>query len=185
VSAETFMAGGYALALIGSSFALEWLAAHTSRRALRFRTAGFHYNAVHDHWVCPENEHLWPYEIDQERRLVRYRARAQVCNACRLKERCTDSNEGRELVRPLDPWPRSEAGRFHRVISIVLVVLGVLVMAVELARHHRLQEAALAGAVMLAGALALRWLARDLRAHPADAPPPLTAAARIGEAARR
>ncbi len=73
-------------------------------------------------------------------------------------------------MRPLDPWPHSEAGRFHRAIALMLVALGLLIAVVELARHHRPAEAALLGAVILAGALAARWLARDLRAHPANFP---------------
>ncbi|HEY6835668.1 MAG TPA: hypothetical protein VI142_04275 [Gaiellaceae bacterium] len=81
--------------------------------------------------------------------------------------RCTDSDEGREIVRPLDPWPHSEAGRFHRAIALLLVAVSGLVIVVELVRHHRPVElAALAlalGVVCFAG----RWL---LRAHPADFP---------------
>ena len=53
----------------------------------------------------PEGEHLWPHEFDHERRLMRYRAKAHVCNGCPRKADCTDSDEGREIVRPLDRWP--------------------------------------------------------------------------------
>jgi hypothetical protein len=82
VSTEVFLAAGYAAFLGCGAFALEWLSAHTHRRALRYRTAGFSYDADHDHWQCPEGEHLWPHEFDRELRLVRYRARAHVCNRC-------------------------------------------------------------------------------------------------------
>ena len=142
MSPEVFLAAGYAGLLTGGAFALEWLSAHTHRRALRYRTAGFAYDEAHDHWVCPEGEQLWPHEFDRERRLVRYRARAHVCNACPSKERCTDSDHGREIVRPLDPWPHSEAGRFHRVIALLLIALSILILAVSLVRHHALGEAA-------------------------------------------
>jgi hypothetical protein len=54
----------------------------------------------------------------------------------------------------------------------MLVAIGLLIGVVELARHHRPAEAALLGAVLLAAALAARWLARDLRAHPANFPVP-------------
>jgi hypothetical protein len=54
----------------------------------------------------------------------------------------------------------------------MLVAVGLLIGVVELARHHRPAEAALLGAVLLVGALAARWLARDLRAHPANFPLP-------------
>jgi hypothetical protein len=170
VSVELLLAVGYAVFLTGGAFALEWLSAHTHRRALRYRTAGFTYHPDHDHWICPEGEHLWPHELDRELRLVRYRARPQVCNACPSKSRCTDSDEGREIVKPLDPWPHSEAGRFHRAIALLLVAVSALVLVVELVRHHDPFElAVLAGALAVVG-LAGRWLLRDLRAHPVDFP---------------
>jgi hypothetical protein len=169
---EVVLAAGYAGLLTAAAFALEWLSAHTHRRALRFRTAGFAYDETHDHWLCPEGEHLWPHEFDRERRLVRYRARASVCNACHAKERCTDSDRGREVVRPLDPWPHSEAGRFHRVIALLLVALGVLILLAEAARNHDPPEAAVLLGLLLPTVLAGRWLLRDLRLHPANFPAP-------------
>lgn len=172
MSVEPLLAVGYAVFLTAGAFALEWLSAHTHRRALRYRTAGFSYDAEHDHWRCPEGEHLWPHAFDAELRLVRYRARAHVCNACPSKPRCTDSDRGREIVRPLDPWPHSEAGRFHRVIALLLVVLAGLILVAELARHHSAPETALLLAVLVAAALAARWLLRDLRLHPAGFPEP-------------
>jgi len=173
VSPEVLLAAGYAALLSGAAFALEWLSAHTHRRALRYRTAGFVYDEIHDHWLCPEGEHLWPREFDRERRLVRYRARAHVCNACPTKHRCTDSDDGREVVRSLDPWPHSEAGRFHRVIALVMVGLAALVLVVELARNHAPVEAALLVGLLVPAALAARWLLHDLRVHPTNFPEPV------------
>jgi hypothetical protein len=170
MTAEVLFAAAYAGCLTSAAFVLEWLSAHTHRRALRFRTAGFAYDETHDFWLCPEGEHLWRHELDRERRLVRYRARAHVCNACPAKHRCTDSDHGREVVRPLDPWPHSEAGRFHRVIALMLVALAALILVVELARNHSELEAALLLGLLVPVALAGRWLARDLRAHPAGFP---------------
>jgi hypothetical protein len=170
VNAEVVLAAAYASALVLGAFALEWLSAHTHRRALRYRTAGFTYDAAHDHWRCPEGEQLWPHEYDHERRLVRYRAKAHVCNGCPRKDACTDSGRGREIVRPLDPWPHSEAGRFHRCIALMLVALAVLIALVAGVRHHRPPEAALLLGVLVLAALAARWLARDLRAHPSGFP---------------
>lgn len=170
MSPETILAVGYAAFLTCAAFTLEWLSAHTHRRALRYRTAGFAYDADHDHWRCPEGEQLWPHEFDAKLRVVRYRARAHVCNGCPSKHRCTDSETGREIVRPLDPWPHSEAGRFHRAIALLLVGLGGLVVLVELLRHHGAEEAALLLAMLAVAALSGRWLLRDLRAHPANFP---------------
>jgi hypothetical protein len=172
VSPEALLAAGYATALVLAALALEWLSAHTHRRSLRYRTAGFEYREDHDVWVCPEGEHLWPHEFDHQRRLVRYRARAHVCNGCPVKERCTDSNEGREIARPLDPWPHSEAGRFHRAVALTLIVLSMLVLAAGLVREHAPVEVAALGG-LLALVCGTAWLlARDLRAHPANFPEP-------------
>jgi hypothetical protein len=162
----------YAGSLAAAAFALEWLSAHTHRRALRFRTAGFDYVETHDYWLCPEGEQLWPHEFDRERRLVRYRARSHVCNACPAKGRCTDSAHGREIVQSLDPWPHSEAGRFHRGIALMLVVLAALVLGVELVRNHSANDAAVLIVALGPVGLAAHWLLRDLRRHPASFPAP-------------
>ncbi len=151
MSGETILAAGYAALLIAAAFVLEWLSAHTHRRALRFRTAGFTYDGTRDFWQCPEGEQLWPHEFDHEQRLIRYRAKPQICNACRRKHACTDSDRGREIVRAMDPWPHSEAGRFHRVIALLLVGLGLLILLAEVARHHRPGEAGLLLAVFVLG----------------------------------
>jgi len=172
MSIEVYFAASYAAFLTCGAFVLELLSAHTHRRALRFRTAGFSYDESRDHWTCPEGEHLWRHEVDAERRLVRYRARAHVCNACVVKHRCTDSDRGREIVRPLDPWPHSEAGRFHRVIALTMVALSSFIIVVEATRHHDPEELALLVGLLVPIALALRWLVQDLRVHPANFPAP-------------
>jgi hypothetical protein len=172
MSGEALLFAGYAVFLLLAALALEWLSAHTHRRALRFRTAGFAYDDVHDHWTCPEGQHLWPHEFHHERRLVRYRAKAHICNGCPRKDRCTDSDQGREIVRPLDPWPHSEAGRFHRGIAVMLVALAVFVLIVGAARNHAPPEAALLAALVGVMLLVGRWLVRDLRSHPANFPEP-------------
>lgn len=170
MNTEVLLAAGYAGFLALGAFGLEFLSAHTHRRALRYRTAGFTYHEAHDYWLCPEGEQLWPHELDRERRLVRYRARARICNACPSKARCTDSDDGREIVRPLDPWPHSEAGRFHRVIALLMVALSMLVLLLVLVRHHTPAEAALLLGLMVPTALTGRWLLRDLRVDPARQP---------------
>jgi hypothetical protein len=175
VSREVFLFAGYAALLLTAAGLLEWLSAHTHRRSLRYRTAGFEYDADHDHWRCPEGQYLWPHELDHDRRLVRYRAKARICNACPRKEACTDSSSGREVVRPLDPWPHSEAGRFHRGLSLVLVVLSLLMLVAAGVRHHAPGEAALLGIPFVAALLVGRMLGNDFRAHPSNFPAPAAA----------
>jgi hypothetical protein len=170
VTPEAALAAGYAVFLLLAAGLLEWLSVHTHRRSLRYRTAGFEYDVDHDHWTCPDGQQLWPVEFDEQRRLMRYRAKAHICNGCALKEACTDSHEGREIVRPLDPWPHSEAGRFHRAVSLVLVGVAVLVLVVGAARNHAAAEVAALLALLCVALLTGWWLARDLRAHPANFP---------------
>lgn len=170
MSPEVVLGAGYAGFLVAAAVVIEWLSAHTHRRALRYRTAGFSYDARQDHWQCPEGEHLWPHEFDIDRRLVRYRAKAHICNGCPRKDACTDSDQGREIVRPLDPWPHSEAGRFHRGLSLVLIALSLLVLVAVGARHHEPVEAALLLALLGPALATGRWLQRDFRSHPANFP---------------
>lgn len=165
--AEVLLAAAYACLLLGSAIVLDLLARHSHARADRYRTGGFRFLHDLDAWVCPEGEHLHRHETDHERRLVRYRARAHVCNACPAKPNCTDSDDGRELVRSLEAWTRSEAGRFHRGISLALVALAGLIALIALVRHHDPAEAVLLGSVFLVSALVGRSLLAELRAAPA------------------
>jgi hypothetical protein len=170
VNPEVLMGAGYAGLLALGAFLLEWLSAHTHRRALRYRTAGFTYDETHDHWRCPEGQHLWPHEFDEERRLVRYRAKAHICNGCPRKAACTDSDRGREIVRPLDPWPHSEAGRFHRGISLSVSAIAALILAAELVRNHDPPELLVLGAALAATATVARHMHKAFRASPANFP---------------
>ena len=116
------MAAGYAAALIAGAFVLEWLSAHTHRRALRFRTAGFTYDDDARPLGLPGGRAPVAARV-RPRAAARAlpRARRTSATAARARRHCTDSDRGREIVRPLDPWPHSEAGRFHRVIALLLV----------------------------------------------------------------
>lgn len=172
MSAEVVMAAGYAAALIAAAFVLEWLSSHTHKRALRYRTAGFAYDETHDHWTCPEDHPLWPREFDAERRFVRYRAHAHVCNACRIKSRCTDSEHGREIVRPVDPWPHSEAGRFHRGVAVLICAIAISLLIVGLVTAKTVAVAVVILVLIAAAVTVLVLLARDLRRHPAGFPDP-------------
>ena len=170
------MVAAYAVLLLAVALGLERLARHSYRRSGRFRTAGFSYHRHLDAWECPEGQHLHRHEMDHERRVVRYRGKPHVCNACPRKPACTDSDEGREIVRPIDPWPHSEAGRFHRGISLALVALAAVMSAAELARHHGTPDLAALGAVLVIIALAAPRLLAGFRSAPSGFPPPSGAA---------
>jgi hypothetical protein len=165
---EVLLAAAYGVVLLVAAVVLDLLARHSHARAERYRTGGFRFHAHLDAWECPEGEHLHLLETDHELRVARYRARAHVCNACPAKPACTDSDEGRELLRSLDSWVRSEAGRFHRGISLVLVALAGVIAAIVLVRHHELAEATLLAVVLAVAAWVAHALVVELRAPPSE-----------------
>jgi hypothetical protein len=167
LSAEAALAVGYAVFLVFMALGIDRLARHSHHRSGRYRTAGFTYDPAVDAWTCPEGEFLHRLDLDHSRGVVRYRARAAVCNACPAKDGCTDSDDGREIVRAVDPWPHSEVGRFHRGLSAVLLFLAAAICVVAIARNQGASDLA-ALATCLAVVLAI--LARMIPG--ALAPPP-------------
>jgi len=175
ISIEVAAACAYAVLLLGAALGLDAMARHSNRRSGRYRTAGFEFKPEHDLWICPEGQELKRRSIDPQQRVVRYRASPQTCNACPAKDGCTDSHEGRELVQPVDSWPHSEAGRFHRGISVVLMALAILVIVIVAVRHHEPEELLMLALALLPVAIVLpRMLATVLHtpsgfpASPAD-----------------
>jgi hypothetical protein len=170
LATESLLAAGYGLFLTLAAIGLDLLARHSHRRSDLYRTAGFTYFEQHDSWECPEGERLHRVETDPRMRLARYRARAHVCNVCPRKGSCTDSDTGRELSRALDPWPHSEAGRFHRGIAVAMVGFGSLVICAGAALNHGAADlAVLGGALLICAAIGLYLLA-DLRSAPSGFP---------------
>lgn len=172
MSTEVFLAVAYGSVLLVAAGILEWLSVHTHNRSQAYRTSGFDYDEQHDLWVCHQGEQLWPSEFDRERRLVRYRAKAAVCNACPVQEACTDSKQGREITRAVDPWPHSEAGRFHRGIAVMLAALAAFCLTVVLVRNHDTVEIAVLVPLLLVSLIFTWWLGRDLAHTPSNFPEP-------------
>ena len=170
VATESLMAAGYGVFLALSALGLDALARHSHRRSERYRTAGFTFLASVDAWRCPEGEHLHRVETDHRLRFVRYRARADVCNACRLKDACTDSDTGREITRAIDPWPHSEAGRFHRGIALAMVGFALLVICAGVGLNHEPADLAVLGAAFLISSLIGLRLLADFRSAPSGFP---------------
>ena len=175
IQLEVLLAVGYAIFLLGVAVGLDLLARHSHARSERYRTAGFTYHPSHDAWVCPEDQLLVRSEVDHERRLVRYRGRPQICNYCPAKAECTDSDVGREVVRAMDPWPHSEAGRFHRGISLAVTVIAGLILAAEAIRNHAPVELAVLGAVLTVVVLVAWHLHAAFRATLVNFPAPRVA----------
>ena len=153
---EPLLTGGYAILLVAIAAGLEWMGRHSHRRADRYHTGGFRFHKHKDHWECPNGARLERAEIDNELRVIRYRAPARTCNGCPIKTRCTDSDTGREIAVSLDPWLSSAIGHFHRGISLALLVLAGSIVAVELLRHdHGAERWVLATAVVMVSLLAI------------------------------
>lgn len=125
VSTNVALVCGYSAFLLAVAYGFDVMARRVAGRAREWRTGAFRYHPDHDAWVCPQDQWLWPTAYDPEQRIVRYRGKPAVCNACPVKAECTTSPHGREVTREIDPWPHSEAGRFHRGIACLVAVIGI------------------------------------------------------------
>jgi hypothetical protein len=170
VAPETLLLAGYSVFLLAVAAVLDRLARHSHARADRYRTAGFAYRPEHDVWVCPQDQMLWPSRYDEGHHLMRYRAKPSVCNACPVKRSCTSSDHGREISVPTEPWPHSEAARFHRGIVLVLVALAALLAAVAMARHHQPAELVVAAVSLAASGVLGHRFTDHFRRAPAGFP---------------
>lgn len=162
VHLEVVLAAAYALVLVVAAVLLERLARQAHRRAERYQTVGFTYHAQLDGWVCPADQRLHRIETDPVRRVSRYRAPAHACNACHLKGDCTDSDDGRTLEHRDDSWLESELRRFHRGLSVTLLVLATVILAAEIIRHDRPRELAIAATVCVPVAASAMRLGKEL-----------------------
>ena len=140
VHLEVLWIAGYALFLVLVALGLELLARNSLRRSEHIQLAGFRYRREHDAWECPTGQRLDRSETDHQQRLVRYRAPSHACNACGIKVHCTDSEEGRLVERPLDSWLQSEIRRFHRGISLALLLLAALLLFLEIVHFNRARD---------------------------------------------
>lgn len=142
---EVLLAGGYSLFLAAVAAGLELVARQSHKRSEGLQLAGFRYYDEHDAWECPTGQHLGRSETDHRQRVIRYRAPAHVCNCCGIKKDCTDSDQGRLIERPLDSWLRSELRRFHRGLSMALLLLAALILVVEIFHFNHARDLALLG----------------------------------------
>lgn len=172
---EVTLFSGYATALLLFACALDRLARHSHARADRYRTAGFRYHPDHDAWVCPQDQMLWPTMYDEQQQLMRYRAKPSICNACPVKSDCTTSSRGREITRPTQPWPHSEAARFHRGLVLALIAIAALLLIVTLARHHQPGELAIIAGPFGVSMLLGQRFTNHFRRTPAGFPAPTLA----------
>jgi hypothetical protein len=149
VHIEVILAGGYAMLLVGVAGILELVARHAHHRSEHFRNSGFTYKKQLDVWQCPTGHHLTREQTDFERKIVLYRAPAHKCNDCHVKGDCTDSHHGRVLESRLDAWLQSELNRFHRGISLALLLLAVLILAAEMFEYQAARDLLVLGVLLL------------------------------------
>lgn len=167
---SVWLIAGYSLVLLGIGWCFDAMARRASARAARWRTGQFSYRPDHDAWVCPQDQWLWPTSFDPKHRVMRYRALPVVCNSCPVKDTCTTSDHGREISREVDPWPHSEAGRFHRGIACSVAGFGIVLPSATLIANHSLADVLVLTATMAVVALLGLPLARHLWNTPANAP---------------
>lgn len=168
VHTEVVLAASYAIFLTTVAVGLELLARHSHKRSQRYRNSGFTYFRERDAWECPAGQQLLRQETHFERRVIHYRASAEACNRCALKNNCTDSNEGRVVTSHLDSWIESELRRFHRGISVVLVLLAAIILLAEAMRHSELYELLVVASVLLPVSLVETKLVVSFLSHKTD-----------------
>jgi hypothetical protein len=134
VPLECVLMLGYALSLGLIALLLEPVTRLIQRRSVGFSTAGFTYHPDQDIWRCPRDQHLVPVFSDCVKGTVIYRAPAATCNACPSKAACTDSDEGRQIERSSLSELEVGIARFHRGVSLTLLVLASLILVIELVR---------------------------------------------------
>ena len=170
VAVEVWLAVGYAAFLLLVAFGLDLAARRTATRSTRWRSGAFTYHPDHDAWVCPEDQWLWPQSFDPGNRVMRYRASPSVCNACPVKESCTTNDHGREVTRNVDPWPSSEAERFHRGVACTVAVLAVAWPLLTMLGERTTTELVLLGGTVVAVLVGSLPLWSHLRRAPAQFP---------------
>lgn len=187
--AWVWLVSGYALLLLVFAWGFDNMAKRTSERAAQWRTGKFVYHEDHDAWKCPQDQWLWPTAFDPDNRVMRYQAAPSICNSCPVKDTCTTSNHGREISRPVDPWPHSEAGRFHRGIACAVAGFGVLLPSATLIINHSLTDVLVLGAaialVLTGGYPLVRHLLNTPANAPQDSPGPAAQLAQVEAAIDR
>lgn len=126
IAVETWLSAGYGWVLLLVGYGIDALARRATAVVEGRGRGGFTYHDDHDAWLCPQDQWLWPQSFDPDNRVMRYRGTPSVCNSCPVKDTCTTSKDGREVVRAVDTWPASETARFYRGIACTVAVLGMI-----------------------------------------------------------
>jgi hypothetical protein len=157
---------GYVVILWVGGWALELLARAHFHRARRYAHAGFTFDSELDRYECPQGELLTLHTFDDRDKLAIYKAPASSCNECALKAFCTPHDEGRRVYRSLAEFHETDVGRFHRLLSLLILAVALAFSAGGLlAWWNKPGEWLLVIASCVS--IALLWLdARDSREGP-------------------
>lgn len=176
---EAWLVSGYGLVLLGVAWGLDRLGERSATRSASWRTSNFVYHSDHDAWKCHEDEWLWPASFDPEKRVIRYVGQHAVCGRCPVKDSCSPTPGPREITRAVDPWPHSEAGRFHRGIGLAVAAIGAFLPLIMMFGDRRPLDFVVLGTAA-AIIVALGWpLAVHLWRTPSNAPEILPHDARL------
>lgn len=70
-----------------------------SKRRQFYSSNEFRYDAEKDQYTCPQGKILPLYSRRKSEEVLVYRAKAEGCNACQVKTKCTNSKSGRYIFR--------------------------------------------------------------------------------------
>ena len=178
----------YVLVMLAVAWAVDVLGSRSARRSMNWRHADFVYHDDVDGWRCHEDQWLWPTAFDPDKRVIRYEGAHAICGRCPSKETCSPTPGPREITRPVDPWPYSEAGRFHRGVALVIACVGIFLSLSMMTLFHGPDDLVVLGTTLAIMAAGTYPLARHLWSTPDNAPaalPHVGSAEYEAEAARR
>jgi len=70
-----------------------------SQRTKYYPAKLFQYDPENDHYVCPQGKILQLHVRRKKEQILLYKPKAEVCNACPVKDECTGSKSGRYISR--------------------------------------------------------------------------------------
>ena len=161
----------YALIMLAAAWVVDVLGSRSARHSMSWRHSDFVYHDDVDGWRCHEDQWLWPTAFDPDKRVIRYEGAHAICGRCPSKDSCSPTPGPREITRPVDPWPYSDAGRFHRGVGLVIACVGVFIPMLLMVAFHAAGDLIVLGTtavvVIVTGVLPL---ARHLWSTPDNAP---------------
>lgn len=169
-SVTVLLVSGYAALLLVIAWAFDHMGRHSAKRSAEWRTGNFVYHDDQDAWRCHEDQWLWPASFDPDKRVIRYQGQHAICGRCPSKDSCSPTPGPRELTRQIDPWPHSEAGRFHRGISLSVGVVAVFMPTAMLLGAEVAADYVVLAATIFVAVVATVPLARHLWDTPSNFP---------------